>query len=127
MVVDASALLAMLLDEKHSRWVSEQLQQHLADLYMSTVNLAEVLIVLRDRCSQNYISIEQTILSGPIKFIPPNVDQVRLVADARIRFPLNLGDCFAYALAKHYRTVLLAIDADFKKTDGAILLPRGAK
>ncbi|HEX3557202.1 MAG TPA: type II toxin-antitoxin system VapC family toxin [Thermoanaerobaculia bacterium] len=31
--------------------------------------------------------------------MPPDVEQARIVAEARFRYPLNLGDCFAYALA----------------------------
>jgi uncharacterized protein with PIN domain len=30
---------------------------------------------------------------------------------------LNLGDCFAYAVAKNHRTALLFKDEDFDKTD----------
>lgn len=38
-------------------------------------------------------------------------------------FPLKLGDCFAYALAKTENCPLLTLDRDFRATDIAALLP----
>ena len=35
---------------------------------------------------------------------------------------LNLGDCFAYAVAKNHRTALLFKGADFDKTDIPVAL-----
>jgi len=36
---------------------------------------------------------------------------------------LNLGDCFAYALAKEEGVALLTLDGDFKATDLDIVVP----
>lgn len=46
-----------------------------------------------------------------------------LIAD-RLRYPLNLGDCFAYALAKQEDCPLLTLDRDFRNTDIEVILPR---
>lgn len=54
---------------------------------------------VRDRQPQLYDQIEEELLSSGIRFVPPDVEQARIVAEARFRYPLNLGDCFAYALA----------------------------
>ena len=67
--------------------------------------------------------IEAEILESGIRFVPPDVRQARIVAEARLRYPLNLGDCFAYALAVTEDCPLLAIDSDFRNVDRIVLSP----
>jgi ribonuclease VapC len=90
---------------------------------MSTVNLAEVLILCEDRQPQLAHEMKDMLLSSSIRFVPPTVEHAALAAEARIRYPLNLGDCFAYALAKEQDVPVLTLDTDFRKTDLAVLLP----
>jgi len=98
-VVDTSALLALLFEEPHAAWVAEQLNGNAGTSSISTVNLAETLIRLRDRQPLRFAELEVRVLDGGIRFVAPDADQARTAAEARMRFPLNLGDCFAYALA----------------------------
>jgi len=90
---------------------------------MSTVNLTEVLIRVRDRQPQMYESIRSELLAGGIRFVPPDVRQAEIAAEARLRFPLNLGDCFAYALAVAEECPILTLDRDFRAVDRPLLLP----
>jgi ribonuclease VapC len=122
-VIDTSALLAVFFDEPEGRWVADRLAEHATELRMSTVNLAETLIRVRDRQPQLYDQIEDELLSSGIRFVPPDVEQARIVAEARFRYPLNLGDCFAYALATVEDCPILAKDSDFRKTDRPVLFP----
>ena len=57
MVVDTSALLAVFFNEKHGPWVLDHLQANSGDLAMSTVNYAEVLILIHDRQPKAYRDI----------------------------------------------------------------------
>ncbi|MEK6608861.1 MAG: type II toxin-antitoxin system VapC family toxin [Myxococcota bacterium] len=123
MIVDTSALLAVLFEEPHAAWVVDQLKGSVANLRMSTVNLAEALIIVRDRQPGAYARIEAAILGGVLRFVPPTVEHARLAAEARLRFPIHLGDCFAYALARAEGERLLTLDLDFKKTDVALAMP----
>jgi hypothetical protein len=66
---------------------------------MSTVNLAEALIRIRDRQPQRADELSAHLLNSGIRFIAPDEAQAAIAARARHAFPLNLGDCFAYALA----------------------------
>jgi ribonuclease VapC len=93
------------------------------ELRMSTVNLTEVLILLRDRQPQLADELEVRLLDSGIRFVPPDADQARTVAAARLRYPLNLGDCFAYALAVSERCPILTLDADFRRVDVEVVLP----
>jgi ribonuclease VapC len=123
MVVDTSALLAILFEEPGAQWAAEQLDKHARELRMSTVNLAETLIRLRDRQPQLADGLEEQVLSAGIRFVPPDTEQARVAAAARLRFPLNLGDCFAYALAVTEGVPILTLDDDFRRLDYPVLLP----
>ncbi len=90
---------------------------------MSTVNLAETLILLRDRQPARFDDLETRVLSGGIRFAPPDAEQARVAAQARLRYPLNLGDCFAYALAWAENDGILTLDTDFRAVDVPVYLP----
>lgn len=123
MVVDTSVLLAVVFEEDHARWSVEQLEEHAGELRMSTVNLAETLIIIRDRQPQLFAELETQLLDLGIRFVPPDVVQARYAAEARLRYPLNLGDCFAYALARAEDCAILTLDEDFRVVDRDVLLP----
>jgi len=125
MVVDTSVILSVLFDEPSAAWAVERLEEHAPELRMSTVNLAETLILLRDRQPQLCEELEELVLTSGIRFVAPTVAQARIAAAARHRFPLNLGDCFAYALAQAERVSVLTLDADFARTDIPVVLPGG--
>ncbi|MBM4352944.1 MAG: type II toxin-antitoxin system VapC family toxin [Deltaproteobacteria bacterium] len=123
MVVDTSALLALFFAEPHGAWVADQLYAHRGELAMSTVNLAETLIRLKDRQPARYDELEALLLDSGIEFVPPDVEQARVAADARLRLPLNLGDCFAYALSCSRDCPILTLDDDFRSTPRPVLMP----
>lgn len=123
MVVDTSVLLAILFAEQHAEWAVEKLHQHATELRMSTVNLTEVLIRVKDRQPQLYESIRSELLAGGLRFVPPDTQQAETAAEARLLFPLNLGDCFAYALAVAEDCAILTLDRDFRAVDRPLVLP----
>jgi ribonuclease VapC len=120
MVVDTSIILAILLNEKLAPWALGKLKEHRNELIMSTVNLAEALIRSKDLIPSQAGAIEKKILGSKIKFIPVSVNQAKIAAAARLQFPINLGDCFTYALAKDTQKRVLTLDSDFLKTDAVI-------
>lgn len=91
---------------------------------MSTVNLTELLILVQDRQPQYAQEIIEKIFSSSIRFIPPSTEQAKIAALARLEYPLNLGDCFAYALAKVEGCSILTLDEAFRKTDLNVVLPK---
>lgn len=123
MVVDASVLLAVFFNEDNAGWCTDQMQTHAQDLRMSTVNLAEALIRIKDRLPQHFEKIRDEILASTIRFVPPTVNQSLLTSEARLSFKINLGDCFAYALAKEEGCPILTLDRDFCRTDADVVMP----
>jgi ribonuclease VapC len=123
LVVDTSALLAIFFAEPFGQWAAERLAERAGELCMSTVNLTETLIRMRDRQPHLFERIEAELLSSGIRFVPPDVQQARIAAEARLRYPLNLGDCFAYALATVEDLPILALDRDFRSIDRPVVHP----
>lgn len=122
MILDTSANLSVMLDQPHAQWVADQLAAA-PIVRMSTVNLTECLIRLRDRNRADADQLIARFTAMPIDFIAPDRAQAELAASARLQYPLNFGDCFAYALAKTTNESLLTLDYDFRSTDIAVILP----
>lgn len=93
-VLDASPMIAFLLDESLANWVGEQLEAS-EKFVMSTVNLTECLIILRQRTPNRADKLIDRFLNTGIEFVAPDVIQSKLAATARFQYPFNLGDCFA--------------------------------
>ncbi len=109
-VLDASALLAYLLDEPGADAVERALT---ADASIGTVNLAEVLSKLAD-ADQDPAEAMERIGLLPLDVIP--FDQVLAVETAYLRpltarAGLSLGDRACLALARSRRLNVLTADA----------------
>ncbi len=122
MILDTSAVLAVAFREPSAAWVLDQVSRARRVL-MSTVNLTEALIVFRQRKPENFAEMFDELLASGVQFIPPTRAQAELAASARLQYPLNFGDCFAYALAKTQNLPLLTLDRDFRAADIQVILP----
>lgn len=122
-VVDASAILAILLDEPEgpafNRFLLEQ-----NGAVMSPVNHWEVLIRIRGTHGEAGRELAEMLLDElNVAVVEVSAAHSRLAADAAERFGkttparLNLGDCFAYALAATEGDGLLFKGDDFAQTD----------
>jgi ribonuclease VapC len=123
LVIDTSALLAMLFNEPPSMWAAGHLQRSRAP-QMSTINYAEALIVSGERFPERLGIVEAAIERSSIRLVALTARHAEIAAIARLRYPLNLGDCFAYALAKEQDCPLLTLDRDFRRCDIQLVLPR---
>jgi ribonuclease VapC len=124
MVIDTSALLAVLQDEPERRRFNESIE--LADSrLMSTATFVEVSIVTETRFgTEGLRDLDRFIERADIELVPVDVAQARVAREAFSRFGkgrhaagLNFGDCFAYALARVLGEPLLFKGEDFSRTD----------
>ena len=121
-VVDASALLAVLLGEPDAE---EYLSKLVAarTIRISPVNWWEVQVRMRSRYGNaGEAGAFAWMAKMQIEVEPATLQhaQIALAAYARYRgrpAKLNLGDCFAYGLAQARNAPLLYKGADFAKTD----------
>ena len=123
MILDTSVVVALAADEPACAWIRETLDEHPREhLRMSWVNIAEAGMVLERAAGGASAQLEAALAALGVG--PPAADFPLLQAAiaARSRFPLNFGDCFAYAHARLRGEALLTLDADFLATDLPVVL-----
>lgn len=108
MIVDASALLAVLLDEPEAEAMARAIAT--AEIVvLSAATYVEAAIVVDSARSRTLATQLDTILTREgIQIEPVTVDQARIAREPYRRYGrgsghrarLNFGDCFAHALAK---------------------------
>jgi ribonuclease VapC len=123
-IVDASALLAIILDEPDADRFNRAISDELEDLLISSVNFVEAAIKADKKGIQTSAALDEIMRVSGIRILPPTIRQTRLARDAYARFgkgnhaaKLNLGDCFAYALSRARGEPLLFKGDDFRLTD----------
>jgi ribonuclease VapC len=124
MVIDTSALLAILLDEPERRAFNEGIEAA-ESRRMSAATFVEVSIVIESRFgAEGLRDLDLFIERSGISLDPVNSEQAHAARRAYSRFGkgrhpagLNYGDCFAYALARVLDEPLLYKGDDFGRTD----------
>jgi ribonuclease VapC len=124
MIVDTSALLAVLFEESEA----EDFAHAIAGAEvprMSAANLLEAGIVSDNQTDpRTGRQLDALVANFRLKIEPVTEEQVRIARQAYLDFgrgnhpaKLNFGDCFAYALAKAIGEPLLFKGDDFGHTD----------
>jgi len=124
MVIDSSALLAILQDEPERRAFNEAIEGA-ASRAISVASWVEVSMVIETRAgAEGLRDLDLFVDRARIEIVPVDVEQGKAARRAFSRFGkgrhpagLNYGDCFAYALASHLGEPLLFKGEDFGKTD----------
>ena len=126
MVIDTSAVLAVLQNEPERRAFNEAIEAA-EQRAMSTATFVETSIVIEARYGADGLrDLDLFIAKAGIDLVPVDVEQANAARRAfseygRGRHPagLNYGDCFSYALAKVLGAPLLFKGDDFVRTDVA--------
>jgi ribonuclease VapC len=124
LVLDTSALLAMLLAEPE-RDAYVALLADAEDPLISAATLVEASLVMLAKTAEAGIQdLDELLATGGVRCVAVDEEQARLARDAFARFGkgrspagLNFGDCFSYALAQATNRPLLFKRDDFSKTD----------
>ena len=116
MVVDTSALLAVLFGEPRAAELAQLLSSANRPI-ISAVNYTECLIRVLDRAPDAAETLEHALAEFDLEVVAVDRVLASAAALARLRYPINLGDCFAYSLAKARGLPMLTLDSDFKKTN----------
>jgi ribonuclease VapC len=124
MIVDSSTIIAILRNEPDARAIVDALQQ--APIRrISAVTYVEASVVAdNDRNPVLSRRFDDLIRDAQMLVEPVTVRQAEIARQAyrdfgkgRHKAGLNLGDCFAYALAKEVDEPLLFKGNDFSRTD----------
>jgi ribonuclease VapC len=124
MVIDTSAVLAILQNEPERRKFNEAIETA-ESRSLSTASFVESSMILESRYGADGVrDLDLFISKAQIMLAPVDTEQAQLARDAfrkygKGRHPagLNFGDCFSYALAKALDEPLLFKGEDFSKTD----------
>ena len=124
MVIDTSALLAILLDEPDASRIAAAIEAASPRL-LSAATLLEASIVIESRKGEaGGHELDLLLYRAGLEVVPVDQDQAEIARRAWRRFgkgrhkaALNFGDCFSYALAKSRNLPLLFRGADFAQTD----------
>ncbi len=124
MVLDTSALVAILFDEPEAERFRTLLGEA-DDPLISAGTLVEASIVMQGRTGEGGIlDLDDLLDAASVRCVAVDHVQARLARGAFARFGkgrhpagLNLGDCFAYALARAMNRPLLFEGRDFAQTD----------
>ncbi len=128
MFVDASAIVAILTREREAGALADALETARSPI-TSPIAIFEAALGI---CRKRHVSVEEAAEDvreflgiAAIRAVSITDKEAETALAAFSRYgkgrghpaQLNLGDCFAYAMAKNYRTTLLFKGEDFAKTD----------
>jgi ribonuclease VapC len=124
MVIDTSAVAAVLFDEPDHRRYADAIEAATTRL-ISAVTRVELALVVegrkgeagRGRLERFLALVGADVVSVTAQHAELAIEAFRRFGKGRHPAGLNIGDCFAYALAKATDQPLLFKGADFAKTD----------
>ena len=124
MIVDTSAVAAVLFDEPDSARYAAAIAQA-AGRRMSAANILEAVLVVEGRSGiAGGRELDVFMETAAIEIVPVTLEQVQAARVAWRRYGkgnhpagLNFGDCFAYALSEISGEPLLYKGDDFALTD----------
>ena len=129
MVVDSSALVAIIKREPGHQWLSERMRAASLRRICAPTCL-ESTMVLEGRAFASVGIVSRTLLELRIQvasFTPEMADRAarawRRYGKGQHPAKLNFGDCCTYALAAHLGLPILCTGDDFAQTDLPVLRP----
>ena len=131
MFVDVSAIVAILTREPEADALADVLESARSPITSPIATFEAMLGVCRKRhasVEEAEEDIREFLGVAGVRTVPVTERETETALAAFSRYgkgrghpaQLNLGDCFAYAVAKNHRTALLFKGADFDKTDIAV-------
>lgn len=126
MILDASALVAIVRHEPGYERLRNALADTADDVRIASPTLLEASIVIDAKRDPRASRILDTVIAEfEIEVVPFTADHARIAREAYRDYgkgsghpaQLNFGDCMAYALARSTREPLLYVGNDFSHTD----------
>ena len=124
MVIDTSAIAAILFDEPERRRFIELIGAASRRLLSAASRVEATLVIEGRKHEAGRVDLELFLAEAGIEIVAVTPDHADLACKAWRRFgkgnhpaALNFGDCFAYALAKASGEPLLFKGDDFARTD----------
>jgi ribonuclease VapC len=124
MVIDTSALVALLFNEPDALRIAQAIEAASIRLVSAATFLETSIVIESKKGEAGGRELELLLYRASIEVAPVDQDQAEIARQAWQRYGkgrhpagLNYGDCFAYALATQRRLPLLFRGDDFAQTD----------
>ncbi|PYE23012.1 ribonuclease VapC [Rhizobium sp. PP-WC-2G-219] len=124
MVIDTSAIVAILRDEPEAARLEKALVSDPIRLVPATCVLEARMVMVCRRGEHALAEIDLWLSKIEADILPVDADLVEVATQAWLTYgkgrhpaSLNFADCFSYALAKRADEPLLFIGTDFSRTD----------
>lgn len=131
LVVDTSAMVAILTGEPDQAWLAEQLAEASTRI-MAAPTALELGIVLEARAPRAVGISRRALRDAQIDVVPFDDDLAdralygwRRFGKGRHEAGLTYGDCITYALAERSGHAILCVGNDFARTDLPVMRPDG--
>ena len=127
MIVDTSAVLAILFAEPEAQRIADAIEDCPVCRFPASCSLEATITLLGRHGEEGLHDLDVFMARSRMEIASFTETQARLARDAFRRYgkgrhpaQLNFGDCMAYALAKDTGEELLFIGTDFALTDIAV-------
>ena len=124
LVVDSSAIIAILLNEPDAEHLARILESASAPCIPAPVFVEAAIVMLARKGDPGLAALDAFVRETGLTIADMTAAQATYAIDAFRRFGkgrhpagLNLGDCYAYALASALKAPLLFKGEDFARTD----------
>ena len=124
MVIDTSALVAILFGESDAAALAAEIERDATRLVSAASMLETAMVVESELGGEGGRELDLLMMRAGIEIVPFTAEHLRLARHAfrafgkgNHRAGLNFGDCFAYALSKASGEPLLFKGEDFARTD----------
>jgi ribonuclease VapC len=124
MVLDTSALVAILFGEPEAEAFAEAIEQDAVRLMSAAAVLEAAIVVESELGDAGAREFDLLLYQAKIEVVPSAPDHLaaarhafRVFGKGRHAAALNFGDCFSYALCKSTGEPLLYKGDDFARTD----------
>ncbi len=124
MVIDTSALVAIMQNEPNATRLVAAIEQSSVRLISAGTVIEAALVLLGRFGERGEVQLDALLRSFSAEIVAVDGDHVAFARDAartfgrgRHKAALNFGDCFSYALAVSRGEPLLFVGDDFAKTD----------
>lgn len=131
LVVDTSAVVAIILSEQGCDELAGHLEDALVRLMPAAIRLELGIVIEARLWPAGQDVVDRFLRDAKIDIVPVNDDLAARAMSGWRRFGkgrhpagLNFGDCFTYALAERTGHPVLCVGDDFAATDVAVIRPQ---
>lgn len=125
-VLDSWAIMAYLQDEPAAERIADMIadtREQGGRMLMSVVNVGEVWYSFaRRRSTADADQALRWINEIGIELVDADIELTRIAARYKAKGGISYADCFAAAVAKHYKAALLTGDQEFKRVEDEITI-----